>query len=209
MQSVIDSLLRYLSENWPELIWIVLVAGGASYLAGRRSRVAWRSREFLDRLNVSLTSIRDGKLLIRTLLEMDIHDIFLNKAASQRIVQLAKQTKASNPLIPIPKDDLWYYLNAVLNEVSERFAVGYLRQDAGLETRTESYLICLTCERAGSVRTQKIRAMIVRKQLLENLPEEEPALEASHHATRWQTLRFLAEQWKTAPHQFLVVELSL
>ncbi|MEZ6091278.1 MAG: hypothetical protein R3C05_25330 [Pirellulaceae bacterium] len=174
MQNVFDSLLKYVAGNWPELIWIVIAAGAASYLAGRKSRTLWRNREFLDRLNVSLTSIQDGRLKIRTILEMDINDIFLNRAASSKIVELAKQTVPGDPLIPISDDDSWYYLNAVLNEISERFAVGHLRQDAGLATTAEQYLLCLTCERAGTVRTQKIRAMLVRKRLLEELPAEEP-----------------------------------
>ncbi len=147
MRDIFESLLDYLAGNWPELIWIILVAGFASYLAGRRARTSWRQRQFLDRLNVSLTSIDGGYLRIRTILEMDVDDIFLNRSASSKIVELAKQTTQANPFIPIPPEDHWFYLNAVLNEISERFALGHLRRDAGLEVTTEQYLLCLTCER--------------------------------------------------------------
>jgi len=207
MQEIIPSLLSYLANNWPELIWIVVAAGAASYLAGKRSRNLWEKREFLDRLNVSLTSIRDGQLRIRTVLEMDAIDIFLNRTATARLIELAKQTTATEPMIPIPESDRWYYLNAVLNEISERFAIGHLRQDAGLPVKVEDYLLCLTCERAGAVRTQKVRAMLVRRQLLEALASEEPKFESPNHITRWHTLQVMAQKWRDDPDQFLNLQI--
>ena len=207
MQDAFDSLVAYLAGNWPELVWIILVAGCASYFAGRRSRAQWRQRDYLDRLNVSLTTIDGGVLKIRTILEMDVEDIFLNRAASSRIVALAKQTTGSDPFIPVPQDDLWYYLNPVLNEISERFALGHLQSDAGRPVGREEYLLCLTCERAGAVRTQKIRAMLVRKALLEGLPEDEPKYETDSHATRWETLQQMLQLWQEKPEQFLRIEL--
>ena len=209
MQQVLDSLLEYLRGNWPELVWIVLVAGLASYLAGRRSQRQWLRRDFMDRLNVSLTSIDDGTLKIRTILETDAEEIFLNRTASSRIVELAKLTTESDPFIPIPSEDLWFYLNSVLNEISERFALGHLKADAGHPVTTESYLLCLTCERAGAVRTQKIRAMLVREGLLRKLPDEEPSYEAASHATRWDTLQRMYIRWTEDPDVFLRVELNL
>ena len=116
MNEAIQSFLNYLRDNWPELVWIVVAAGLASYFAGYRARKSWLKREFWDRLNVSLTTITDGKLRIRTLLEMECERIFLNSTAAKNIVRFAKQTTADNPMLPIPKEDCWQYLNAVLNE---------------------------------------------------------------------------------------------
>lgn len=209
MTDILRSLQSYLAENWPEIIWIALAAATASYLAGRRSRVLWRNRSFLDRLNVSLTSIADGTLRIRTILEMDVESVFLNRSAAKTITELASKTSASDPIIAIPREDCWYYLNAVLNEVSERFAGGFLRRDAGLETSPVTYLICLTCEQAGQARTHKIRAMLIQKSLLEKLPSEHPNLERESHITRWQTLQVLAQRYSIAPHYFIEVELLL
>ncbi len=208
-QDVADSLLEYLRDNWPELIWIVAAAGIASYIAGYRTRSRWRKRNFLDRLNVSLTRIEGGQLKIRTILEMDCEDIFLNSSAAAAVVKYASQTTADDPLLPIPKDDCWQYLNAVLNEISERFAAGQVKQDMGLSVDRACYLLCLTCERAGPVRTQKIRGMLVRKELLENLPEEEPNYEAPSHCTRWETLKQLAHLRRERPSAFLEMEICM
>ncbi|MDB4759866.1 hypothetical protein OAG34_01485 [bacterium] len=208
MRQILNSLLEYLSGNWPELIWIIIVAGCASYYAGRRSRARWKQRDFLDRLNVSLTSIDNGVLKIRTLFETDVDAVFLNGVASSQVVALAKKTTPTDPFIPIAKDDVWYYLNPVLNEISERFSLGYLQADAGRAVTSEQYLLCLTCERAGSVRTQKIRGMVVRKSLLEALPEEEPTYESPSHATRWITLQQMLERYRERPEDFLIIELT-
>lgn len=209
MADVVNSLLEYLRDNWPELLWIAVAAGAASYLVARRARWRWRKREFLDRLNVSLTRIEDGVLQIRTILEMDCEGVFLNPSAAKTIVELAKKTTAADPILPIPKDDCWVYLNAVLNEISERFATGQIKRDLGMSVQRGVYLVCLTCERAGAVRTRKIRAMLLRKSMLTALPTEEPSYESPSHATRWKTLQQLAEQYRANPHRFIEVEICL
>ena len=164
---------------------------------------------FLNRLNVSLTRIDGGVLKIRTILEMDCETIFLNGAAANTIVKLARKTTEIDPLLPIPDADCWQYLNAVLNEISERFALGQIKSDLGQETVDGNYLLCLTCERAGPIRTQKVRAMLVRKALLLDLPEEEPAYESPTHETRWHTLHQMAHQYQSNPHRFVEIELSV
>lgn len=204
---MLESLLSYLQDNWPEIVWIVGAAGIASYLAGFRARSRWRKRDFLDRLNVSLSSFQDGKLRIRTLLEMDGESIFLNRIAAQRVVAYARETTEENPILPIPESDCWQYLNAVLNEISEQFSQGQLKRDMGLPVDVAEYLICLTCERAGPVRTQKVRAMVVRKEVLLSLPEEEPQYESENHRTRWQTLCFMKQHYLECPYRFMTMEI--
>ncbi|MEJ7596025.1 MAG: hypothetical protein WKF77_31330 [Planctomycetaceae bacterium] len=46
-----------------------------------RAAQSWQKREFFNRLNISLNSLHDGKLLIRTVLEKTCEDILLNKVA--------------------------------------------------------------------------------------------------------------------------------
>jgi hypothetical protein len=209
MADVFQSLIEYLRDNWPELLWIAVAAGTASYMVARRARSRWQKREFLDRLNVSLTRIENGVLQIRTILEMDCDGVFLNPSATKTILALAKKTTATDPILPIPRDDCWLYLNAVLNEISERFAVGQIKRDLGMPVERGEYLLCLTCERAGPVRTHKIRAMLVRKSMLTALPADEPSYESPSHVTRWKTLQQLAEQYGANPHRFIEIEICL
>jgi hypothetical protein len=139
--------------------------------------------------------------------------VFLNSVAVDKVMAAALRTTAKNPVLPLAKDDRWYLLNAVLNELSEKFAQGWLQRDMGLPTRSAVYLICLTSECAGELKTRKIRAMVVQKDLLQNLPADLPAdlpqFERPHHNTRWQTLQQMSALYATEPDHFLEVELAL
>ena len=76
--------------------------------------------------------------------------------------KLACQTNAHDPVLPIPISDTWYFLNAVLNDLSEQFAVGLLKRDSGAPVVATTYLVALTSESAGEMRTRKIRAMVTK-----------------------------------------------
>lgn len=208
MNPLIEAAIEYLSENWPRLITL-LIAAVASFFAGRAAQSRWKKRDFLHRLNVSLTTLDAGTLRIRTLLEMDCDEIFLNPSASKEVVKLARKTTVKDPILPIPKDDCWQYLNAILNEVSERFAEGQIKRDLCLPVERGDYVLCLTREAAGNVRTQKLRCIIVRKSLLSNVPEEQPKFESPTHITRWETLQILSQQFSQNPHRFLEMEICL
>jgi len=205
LQSIGDTLRNYAVE--------VIIAGLFTavgwYLGKRRARAKWERKEFLDRLNISLNRIEDGTLKIRTLIEKHCEEVFLNSLASAKVVAAARQTTAADPLLPLPKDDYWYYLNAVLNEMAEKFAIGQVKRDLGLPTQSSTYVICLTCESAGPIRTRKVRAMVIRRDLLLKLPETAPQFESPTHVTRWDTLQKLAAAYTATPHRFLDVEVCL
>jgi hypothetical protein len=186
-----------------------LFAAAAWYVGNRRAHAKWRRREFLDRLNVSMNLLIDGRLQIRTLLEKSCQDVFLNSAAVEAVVTASKRTTAADPILPLPKDDYWYFLNAVLNDVAEQFAEGTVKRDLGLPVNRGLYLMCLTFETAGELRTRKVRAMMVRKDVLLNLPEETPKFDSPHHVTRWQTLQQMRGAYETSPWRFIEVEICL
>lgn len=198
-----------LRDHW--VSWMVSLAllGIGTWWGKRRARKEWSTKRFLDRINFSLTMISEGKLVIRTLAEEDSREVFLNDIAVDRIEAAAHRTTAENPMLPLDKDERWYLLNAVLNKLSERFAAGYLKRDMGMSVNSATYLICLTYENAGELRTRKIRAMVVRKTLVLNLPIDPPIFEKSHHSTRYETLKRLAAAYGKDPTNFLEMEICL
>jgi hypothetical protein len=185
----------------------ILLVG--SWIGRRRARREWMNRRFLDRLNFSLNTINNGTLLIRTLAEMNCRDVFLNDYAARRVQEAALATTKDSALVPLDREERWYVLNAILNEVSERFAEGFVKRDMGLPVETRIYLTCLTYENAGELKTRKIRAMLIQKDLLLNLPPEVPKLERPHHLTRFLTLQHLARSYHADPSNFLEIEISL
>jgi hypothetical protein len=203
-----NGVLDLVGQHWPGAVFsLVFLLLGAWW--GRRHAVKqWRNKEF-RRLNVSLNQFQGGKLRIRTILEKNLDEVFLNRVAVEKVLAAAEKTTEANPLLPLEKDDAWYLLNAVLNEISEQFALGHIRRDVGQPVEGHAYIICLTYEKAGAVRTRKVRAMMVRKRVLLELPEQPPELERASHQTRYQTLKIMAAEYKTQPEKFLEVEICV
>ncbi len=131
----------------------------------------------------------------------------MNSAATETIIALSQQTTENDSLIPLPKNEYWYFLNSVLNEIAEKFALGQIKRDLGLSVSSEQYLICLTNETSGEMKTRKLRAMLIQKKLLTHLPAEQPKLERPHHSTRWKTLTQLATEYQKNPSRFLEMEI--
>lgn len=207
MNEILERIVDQVHENWIKIAVAGAFALGGWYLGVRRAKRLWARREFFDRVNVSLNSIQNGKLVLRTLMEKRCEEIFLNQAASRVVVAASQKTTADDPLLRLPESDYWYYLNAILNEISEKFATGAIRKDLGAPVTCAQYVVCLTCEAAGSLRQKKLRVMVIRKDLLENLPEETPAFDSPNHQTRWNTLQQLAGFLKSTPERFLTMEL--
>ncbi len=183
----------------------------------RRARAEWRNRQFYDLINFSLNLVDDGVLQIRTLAEKRCSDVFLNPAACDVIMAAAKRTTVENPIIPLPAGDVWYYLNDVLNDLSEQFSAGHLARDLGLPVREGTYILALTREADGGIRAQKIRALIIQKQLLarfliaetaEGQPAPIRALKPEHD-TRLKTLRLMAAEHALHPDRFREVHLAI
>lgn len=207
MQQLFESILNQIRDHGIKFLSAAAFTV-VGWLIGRwRAAQSWKKREFFNRLNISLNSIRDGRLLIRTVLEKTCEDVFLNKVAVERLLKAALLTTTENPFIPVAKDDRWFYLNAVLNELSETFAEGLFRREAGKPHDCLRYLICLTNECDGDVKTRKIRAMVIRKDNLLNLPKEQPALESPSHSIRWKTLQQMQKAYAADPTNFIEAEI--
>jgi hypothetical protein len=189
---------------------LVAVTGLWTWWLARRQM---RLRAFLSRVNASLNILeplaesQNGathRLKLRTLFEMDVNEILLgNKAAVRMTLNAARQTSRDQPFLTFgDADDEWLILNAVLNEVSERFAAGLIAQESGVPTRKRTFLFGLTCEKDGGVRIQKLRIMLVSESTLRLVHEwarrpapanlQEPLYESPHHAIRWHTLQTMA-----------------
>lgn len=205
---------KAVADHWLEMAGGLVALAAGRYWGRRRARREWERKEFMHRLMLSLNSIvsdASGRptLAIRTLLEKNLREVFLNDIASQKVLEAAGKTTAADPILPIAPDDRWHLLNAVLNEVAETFSAGTLARDLGLPVRAQRYLICLTNEVAGPVRTQKVRAMVVRRDRLLAGAFENLALESDHHSTRLDTLRHMRATYSTTPGLFLEVDLAV
>jgi hypothetical protein len=197
-------------------ILVAVTTSTATFFAGRwwgryKASRQWHKKEFLDRVTISLNIFADGFLKIRTVMERSLEEVFLNRLAIDKIETAARRTTADNPIMPIAQQDRWYLLNFVLNAVAEHFVAGNIRQDAGQPVTVVKYALFLTCELVGEERIRKVRAMLVRRELLENFPHEDtmPQLENPWHSDRIKTLRAAAALYKKEPDNFLTLEVCV
>jgi hypothetical protein len=172
-----------------------------------RTSRAWASQAFLSRLHLSLTIIYEGRLLIRTLGERSCIEVFGNAEAARAIANAAQRTSPQDPILALPRETYWSFLNSVVNELSTLCAAGHIAADLGAPVRRGDYVACLTSERTAGVRTRKVRALVVRKDLLLTLPETMPTLAREQDAVRWATLRSLAMAYPRTPWRFVELEL--
>jgi hypothetical protein len=215
-----DAIAKIANESMQKIIVTVVVSAVttvAAFLFGRywgryKAQKVWASKEFFDRVIVSLNILADGGLKIRTVFERSIQEVFLNTVAIDLVNKASRACTADQPLMMIPKADRWYVLNFVLNAVAEHFSVGHVKRDAGVPVASVKYALFLTCEVVGDERIRKVRAMLLRQDLLENFPysaENMPQLENPWHADRIKTLRRASEAYKTDPDLFLMLEVCV
>lgn len=197
-------------------ILVAITTSTATFFAGRwwgryRASKQWAAKEFLDRIIVSLNIFTDGLLKIRTVMEKSLHEVFLNRVAVEKIEAAARATTIEKPVMPIPKEDRWFLLNFVLNAVAEHFVTGHIRLDSGQAVTTVKYALFLTCELVGDERIRKVRAMLVKQDLLIQFPYQDsmPKLENPWHEDRIKTLRYASELYKKEPGNFLTLEVCV
>lgn len=215
IQTLSKAAITLVEEHWPSVV------GGAFFLVlgrtwGRRKAMKeWRRREFKHRLMVSLSSIHAGQdevatLAIRTLFETDLKEVFQNDAAVHRVVKAAADTSDDEPIVMLDPQDRWHLLKAVLNAIAERYSVGALACDMGVPVVSRTYVACLTRERSEVVKTDKVRAMVVRKDhLLSGRFDRPLRLESDSHAARIHTLRRMRELYQQESDLFLDLVISL
>lgn len=162
----------------------------------RRALKKLNNREFFDQVNFSLNIIQGNQLKLRTLIEKPASEVFNNEAMINLVNKACKKAKPGEPFLQIenPKDH-WHCLNAALNELSEKFAEGFLRDDLNLNKRKVTYVIALTCEASDQIKTRKVRVMMIKQSLLEEFPEDELSVEFESHKTRIETLKYLSEAY--------------
>jgi hypothetical protein len=67
------------------------------------------------------------------------------------------------------------------------------------------FVIALTFEQLNNRRARHLRAMVILKETLRNLPAQCPQVDAEEHKTRYRTLQAIARQYAANPERFGIV----
>lgn len=216
-----DDIFSFLRSYGPA-IGLAATWGGI-LIAWWRRRASWKRKSFIRQVNFSLNDVRDHTLVLRTLLEDDARKVWLNEHGVSLVLDAARKTTVAQPFVSMGNaEDQGYILRAVLNVLSERFAELHVGRTLGVPAKAATYVFGLTCEKYGNIRTQKLRVIIARPDMLDDLfgpspkwrvrtggaePAAQPPddaseagaaelkLEHSVHKDRLDTLRVLHRLW--------------
>jgi len=181
---------------------------------------AWKKKKFTNRtvLSLNVIDLYDapaegapvGALKLRTLFERDLSDVFHNQAMESMVKEAAKATAPGDPILRFPKDDVWFILNSILNQIAEQFAVGTLKADMGGDVAKTWYTFCVTFEHEERMHQFKPRILLMQRDTFLSFPDTgEFDLETPHHEVRVETLRLLKAERQKNPHLFMDLELTL
>lgn len=183
-----------LIEIWAPVIGFLITWGGFAWVyLKKRSR--WARKNFTEQVNFSLNYIENGTLQLRTLLEDNALRVWLNEFGVKKVLAAADDTTVEHPFMRMDDpEDMRYLLRAALNVLSERFAEVFLARAMENAVPTRDFVFGITCEKYGGIQTQKVRVMLIRRQVLEEMFGERNlanALEVAEptHRDRIATLR--------------------
>jgi hypothetical protein len=129
-----------------------------------RQRSDWAGKRFRTQVNFSLNYVADGRLVMRTLLETSVREVWINDYGVKQVTQAANRTTAEQPFLRFAgAADQEFIDRAVLNVLSEKFSDAYLAETLGLPVRTAVYRFAITFERHEVMRTYKLRVLVVRE----------------------------------------------
>lgn len=208
MQDFVLRVLEHgLASKWPEwvvagLVAVVMMAFG--YWRGRRE---WRKKQNTGNITVSLNNTQEGVLTLRTLCEIPI-DQALRSEVGRRLVRMAiRKTTARDPLLHFSEGVTWHLYNDVWNAIAHCFVVGTVANFVGHPCRKVRVVLALTYEHAETMRTRKLRLMLIGVEDLERVGSKF-AFEQPSHTVRQETLMHIARAYREDPNQFYTVEVT-
>lgn len=156
----LQAFLEWMRPHWNTLALIVTWIG--ILVVALRRRLQWRHKRFLTQVNFSLNYRSGNSLVMRTLLERDASEVWLNAYGVKLVNAAAARTTPQNPFLLFKDTKDQDFINrAVLNVLSGRFAETFLAVSLGAPVRSATYSFAITCEKFEDIRTIKLRVLLM------------------------------------------------
>ncbi len=164
------SLLEIMDSSAKELIVLLFVSAVTGFALFVRQWLEWRRAAFESRINISLNTIADEVLRIRTLHEDDVKDVVLSPYARRLLKKAAKKTTLDNPFLSFAnQNDAWMVYNGIVNTISGLYAAEMLSAAVHGKTKEEQFFVAITWERDAGTQIQKLRVIVVQLSVLRAL----------------------------------------
>jgi len=122
----------------------------------------------------------------------------LNEHGVAVVRNAATQTTTEMPFVQISdQEERDAIMIGLLNVLSERYSDVFVAKSLGVPVLTDTFLFGLTWERYGEMKTEKLRAIVIRKTELEFLIAHKTPISTYHesHQPRLETLRVMGALW--------------
>eukprot|EP01064_Diplonema_japonicum_P011779 TRINITY_DN1922_c0_g1_i1.p1 TRINITY_DN1922_c0_g1~~TRINITY_DN1922_c0_g1_i1.p1 ORF type:complete len:286 (+),score=48.24 TRINITY_DN1922_c0_g1_i1:68-925(+) len=179
------------------LIALPLAVGATgAWMNARR----WQQKKFLETMHYSLNTVsRSKKFAFRTLGEETISKVLPTEGV-RRVQKAAEHVTNENPIINLDKETTWLVNNAIANQISADCSQAFIARDLGsTDVISTWYITMLTAEPTGIANMKKIRAMVIKEDLLKALSDPEKAksisLENPGYKIRWALMQKLANMY--------------
>jgi len=222
---LLRSLRRLAMRRATLVLPSVLVTVALTYLQQerRKRRLGKGALESMVLCNIlSWPLLEKGRVEKRTLFELSVGNLFSDPALSQVVKEAVQSSchakEAGSPcavVLPLPDVYRWIVYNAVLNQISTKFAEWHVFADAGMPMERVWYVFALLTRMehgAGryfaladsheqlpatfEVRLQRLRIPLLREDSLRAVAKGEVQppreFESERHAHRWSVVQELA-----------------
>eukprot|EP01080_Neovahlkampfia_damariscottae_P000478 gene478-6888_t len=136
-------------------------------------QISWKKKNISSYVTCTLCILKtnpetgEKEFFLRTLFERHIKDMVYGNLQAMNILQeSSKQTTMTNSWLVFPKDSSWIILNAILNQISEMFAVGHLGFDFNLPVHSDTYVYGVTYTRNPEIYMHKYRILLMKESTL-------------------------------------------
>jgi hypothetical protein len=191
-------------------------AGGSGIIFLTRIATGWRKYhrgDQSDTINVTLNTTRDGRLRIDTLVaDRELWDVWSNPYLVLRLRKAIKACTTEDPVVKFKnarsRNDYRAVYDPLISLIAERCTSEHsLDLAMGHPMQEHRFVIALTYEKLCDVRAQHFRAMVTYEPELLNFPASPPSFERPEYATRFETLKAIADQYRKSPEIFGIVKI--
>jgi hypothetical protein len=191
-------------------------AGGSGIIFLTKIAAGWRKYrrgDQSDTINVTLNTCRNGTLCIDTLVaDRELWDVWSNPYLVLRLRNAIKACTADDPVVKLRtkkgRNDYRAIYDPLISLIAERCTNEHsLDLAMGRAMQEHRFVIALTYEKLCDIRAQHFRAMVIYEPELLNFPVSPPAFERPEYATRFESLKAIADQYKRNPHIFGIVKM--
>lgn len=199
MTSLVDHLAEVANLSLSELSTVLLISTITGFTLFFTEMLEWRRARFENRINISLNTLADGVLRIRTVHEDTVGNVVLSSHARRLLKRAARRTTTKDPFLHFAdQNDAWMVYHEIVLTISGLYSAQIIGAAMrGTSADEEQFFIALTWERDTKTRIQKFRILMAQRDVLRAARTNRAGIrpEVPEHASRIEALAQMYEHY--------------